>query len=263
VGLFVLSAVVPLTLCALLLYGEFSSKLQDSSRQPLDGVLRNFGTTLLGRLGGADDAVKILISASGTSAAAIETNASQLQWVVGARIAAPFTPLDAGAHPPTLDARQIHALAKDASIVVWTDGEDGPVRIYLIHALPSGDWLSAEITQAWLWADARDFAGESLLELQDNNGHVLAATESQSDRPAASAPRLVRVKRMSRSWEIFLASRFSSPSWRLVVTGEVPTLLSAGNRSYLIVCGLIAFTILLITWLSLSTSGNNCSRWIC
>jgi hypothetical protein len=65
VGLFILSALVPLTLCAVILFRAFDAELIRAQEQSLDGLVRSFGMTLLGRLGSADDVLKAIISAPG------------------------------------------------------------------------------------------------------------------------------------------------------------------------------------------------------
>jgi hypothetical protein len=67
VGLFILCALVPLTLCAVILFRAFDTELNRAQEQNLDGLVRSFGMTLLGRLGSADDVLKAIISAPGAT----------------------------------------------------------------------------------------------------------------------------------------------------------------------------------------------------
>src|SRR3569833_78232 len=80
VVLFVLSALVPLSLCAALLYRGFSDELNQAQTRRLDGVLRSFGMTLLGRLGSADDVFKVVIAQSGRSGEVARANVARLAW---------------------------------------------------------------------------------------------------------------------------------------------------------------------------------------
>ncbi len=256
VGLFFLSALVPLTLCAALLYGQFSSELSRSTRQSLDGLLRSFGMTLLARLGSADDALKVILTAPGATDVQIEADVAKLPWVARARRTVPdrLPPDRGGDDLPMPDSKQVRAMSNGASSVVWSRGQGEPSNIYLVHVLPSGNWLYAEVNPLWLWADAQDFAGDVALTLLDDQGRALVPTGGPPAR-SGDSPGAVRTAstRVSRSWEIFLASRFSSPSWRLVAVVDAPTLLTVSNGSFLSMCALIVFTILLITWLSLSS----------
>src|SRR5690349_18760648 len=80
VGLFVLSALLPLILCAALLYAQFSSQLERSTTQSLDGLLRSFGMTIMARLGNAADDLKVIVTAPGATDAGIRTDAAKLPW---------------------------------------------------------------------------------------------------------------------------------------------------------------------------------------
>src|SRR5882724_8115584 len=62
VGLFILSALVPLSLCAVVLFRAFDAELNRAQEQSLDGLVRSFGMTMLGRLGSADDVLKAIVS---------------------------------------------------------------------------------------------------------------------------------------------------------------------------------------------------------
>ena len=58
---------MPLSLCAALLFRGFNDEFYQAQTRRLDGVLRSFGMTLLGRLGSADDGFKVVIAQSGKS----------------------------------------------------------------------------------------------------------------------------------------------------------------------------------------------------
>src|SRR5450631_393585 len=81
VGLFILSALVPLTLCAVFLFRAFDTELIRAQEQSLDGLVRSFGMTLLGRLGSADDVLKAIVSAPGATDTAVLDGVAKLPWV--------------------------------------------------------------------------------------------------------------------------------------------------------------------------------------
>src|ERR1035438_725669 len=67
VALFIVSALVPLSLCAAILFRAFDTELNRTQVQNLDGQVRSFGMTILGRLGSADDVLKFIMSAPGAT----------------------------------------------------------------------------------------------------------------------------------------------------------------------------------------------------
>src|SRR6185312_16575448 len=81
VALFVLSALIPLSLCAILLFRGFNDELSRAQTHGLDGTLRTFGMTLLGRLGNADDVFKVVLAQSGRSGEAARAGLAKLAWV--------------------------------------------------------------------------------------------------------------------------------------------------------------------------------------
>src|SRR3974390_186562 len=110
-GLFVLSALVPLALCAAMLSREFAAELGRAEHQNLDGVVRTFRTTLLGRLGSADDVLNVILMQPGTTDQAAQDNISKLVWVRSVRRVQPTQPWrGAEQFLPVPDARQRRAL---------------------------------------------------------------------------------------------------------------------------------------------------------
>src|SRR5579863_1953131 len=81
IGLFVLSALIPLTLCALFLFRAFEAELVSNERQALNGLVRSFGMTILGRLNSADDVVKVITMEGATTDEAVQDKVGKLLWV--------------------------------------------------------------------------------------------------------------------------------------------------------------------------------------
>ena len=270
VGLFILSALVPLSLCAAFLFRAFDAELNRTQQQSLDGLVRSFGMTLLGRLSSADDVLKAIISAPGATDDAVQISVGKLLWARSVRRVNPGQPLyETEQLLPSPDARQQQALRAGKPVLLWGLDESGNPQVYLVCTLPSGAWLYTEITSTWLWSGASEFAADAGLLAFDEQGHIIAAA-------GTVPPELLRVRLpslsashtpynlaatigstgfsdrwMSRSWEVFLASRYSSPSWRLVAIRPRSSLLAGSNDAYLYLCGFILITILLISWLSM------------
>jgi len=256
VMLFILSALVPLVLCTAFLLREFDLELTRTQEHKLDGLVRSFGMTLLGRLGSADDVLQVIVTGAGASDLLIEENVAKLLWVRSVRRIEPAQGLH-GSEPflPSPDARQQRALLTGAPALLWGLDENGSAQVYLVRMLPSGAWLYAEIKSTWLWSGADEFAAESGLLAFDPQGQVLASAGELPEellRMHGGASGLP-ARWMSRSWEVFLGSRYASPSWHLVAIGLHPTVLTARHGSYLYLFLFILLTIVLIAWLSMTT----------
>jgi diguanylate cyclase (GGDEF)-like protein len=185
----------------------------------------------------------------------------KLLWVRSVtRVEFPQASLDAGKLPEP-DSEQRRALESGrGALLLGGAQESGLRRVYLVRALPSGALLYVEFNLPWLWESAGEFAGEAGLLLFDGQRRELAFAGPV--RPEWRSSSFHFTKRgipglsdrwTSRSWEVFLGSRFTSPSWHLVAIRARPTLLASSNSTYLYLCGLILLTILLIAWLSMNS----------
>jgi len=271
VGLFVLSALVPLSLCAAILFRAFDSELSRTQQQSLDGLVRSFGMTLLGRLGSADDVLKVIMSGTGATDDAVQDSVAELPWARSVRRVKPWSSsYQTEQFLPGPDARQQQALKTGQATLLWGLDESGNAQVYLVCTLPSGAWLYTEIASTWLWSSASEFAAGAGLLVLDERGHIIAAAgtvppellrASPTSLSALPGPRNLSTtigttglsdRWISRSWEVFLAGRYSSPSWHLVAIRPRSTLLAGSNDTYLYLCGFILVTILLISWLSMT-----------
>jgi diguanylate cyclase len=261
VGLFIVSALVPLVLCAAFLLHDFGAELNRSQRQNLDVVVRGFGMTLLGRLGSVDDVLTALVRQPGMNDDALRDAVAKLPWVRTVRFARPGQARNGpGLALPVPDARQLQALRAGEPVLLWRADGPGATRVYLVRTLPDDAWLYTELSPDWLWADARDYAEGATLAVLDEHGgrlHATADVEPELLRspgaPQSANAEVMSHGSMARSWELFLASRFSSPSWRLVAISRHSRFPASGSREFLLLVALIALTILLITWLSMTT----------
>jgi diguanylate cyclase len=272
VGLFILSALVPLTLCAVFLFRAFDTELIRAQEQSLDGLVRSFGMTLLGRLGSADDVLKVIVSAPGATDTTALDSLAKLPWVREVRrVKGRRGPNDEDQLLPNPDARQQRAVEAGESALLRGLDQSGNSHVYLVRRLPSGAWAYAEIASAWLWSGASEFAADAGLLMLDDAGQEMASAGTvppeslRAGMVSISVPHnaigaptkdtaLVRPDRwISRSWELFLGGRFSSPSWHLAAIRARSTLLTNSNDSYLYLCGFILLTILMISWLSMTT----------
>jgi diguanylate cyclase (GGDEF)-like protein len=247
VALFILSAVIPLALCAAILFRGFDAELTHAQQRSLDELVRSFGMTLLGRLGNADDVLRAIVSAPRTTDSSVEDTVAKLAWVSTTIRVDPREPAGkTRRRVPSPDGKQRQALKAGQPAMVWGRGPNGSFHVSIVRTLQSGAWLYAEISSEWLWADAGEYAEDTRLLLLDDEGKEIAAAGPALPGGVHAAGYI------SRSWEVFLKSRFSSPSWRLVVICPIASIVTKDNNAYFYLCGLIVITILLIALLSAS-----------
>jgi len=245
VVLFSLSALVPLGLCAALLFRGFNDELSQAQAQRLDGALRSFGATLLGRIGSADDALKLGIAESGRNSEAARSHVAKLAWVSSVHRTDRSDLSKRAGSLPKPDASQERALRTGGALLLTDKSTNGRPAMYLVRAVAGGTWLYAQIDPAWLWAGAAGLSGEAALILLDAHGQVLSSTgKVPSELPSSW---------ISRSWELSLAGHYASPSLRLVAVGQRSTLLHLSSNSslYFGLFASIALAVVLIVWLSL------------
>jgi diguanylate cyclase (GGDEF)-like protein len=270
VGLFILSALVPLSLCGAILYRAFDAELSRTQEHSLDGLVRSFGMTLLGRLGSADDVLQVILSAPKATDNAVQDSVAKLPWVRSVRRVGFWQPSHENEFLPSPDAKQLRALKAGEPAVLWGPDEGGKPQVYLVRTLRSGAWLYTEIASAWLWTGASEFAADAGLLMLDEQGQEMAsagtvpgelvragllpsfASRKPFIDPATRATTGLSDRWTVRSWEVFLGSRYSSPPWHLLAMRPRPTLFT-GSNDYLYLCGFILLTMLLISWLSMTS----------
>ena len=169
VALFIVSALVPLSLCAAILFRAFDTELNRTQVQNLDGQVRSFGMTILGRLGSADDVLKFIMSAPGATDEIVLDSVGSLPWARSIHRVNPRKPLDEARQSlPSPDAKQQKALMTGEPVLLWGLDDSGNVLVYLVRTLPSSAWLFTEITSTWLWSGASEFASDAGLLALDN-----------------------------------------------------------------------------------------------
>jgi diguanylate cyclase (GGDEF)-like protein len=250
----------------------FDAELSRTQEHSLDGLVRSFGMTLLGRLGSADDVLKVIISAPKATDNAVQDSVAKLLWVRSVRRVGFWQPShETEQFLPSPDAKQLRALKAGGPAVLWGPDQSGNPQVYLVRTLPSGAWLYAEIASTWLWTGASEFAADAGLLMLDEQGHEMASAGTvprelvragllpsfESGKPivdsATRGTTELSDRWIFRSWEVFLGSRYASPPWYLVAIRARPTLFTGSNDSYLYLCGFILLTMLLISWLSLTS----------
>ena len=258
VGLFVLCALLPLSVATFFLAAEFDAQLTHNQEQDLDTAARGYGHALLGRLDTADDVLRALTIARGATDDSAQEEVAKLLWIRSTRRATAGTVAHIAERPlPELNDRQRRAVERGDSAIVITIDEAGARQVYLVRKLPSGARLLAELRPSWLWADARDYAGEAHLLVVDNDkGGLALAADDVNLIPDAAAVADVTAhsqdEQLTRSWEVFLGSRFSSPSWHVIALQPRHSLVSLGSHVEMAFPGIILLTIVLVSVLSVA-----------
>jgi HAMP domain-containing protein len=256
VALFVLCALLPLSVATVFLAAEFDAQLTHNQEQDLDTAVRGYGQALLGRLGSADDVLRALTVARGATDETVQEEVAKLHWIRSTRRASVGSIATIAERPlPELDSRQRLAVERGDSAIATTIDELGARQIHLVRKLPSGAWLAAELQSTWLWSDARDYAGEAHLLVVDNYDETLAFAADEIDLvPDAATVEDMAVKedRLTRSWELFLGSRFSSPSWRVVARQPRHSLVGLGSHVEMAFPAIILLTLVLVSVFSVA-----------
>ena len=242
-GLFVLCALLPLSVATFMLAAEFDSQLVHDEEQDLDAAARGYGHALLGRLNSADDVLRVLTVAHDATDDSVLKEVAKLPWIRSTQRAT----ADMQRPLPELDRRQRLAVERgDSAIVTSFDGASDR-QIYLVRRLPSGAWLAAELQPGWLWADAREYAGDAHLRVVDDGNATLSfvADETNAQLHPEDESR-------ARSWEMFLGSRFSSPSWLVIAQVPRHSLANLGSHVEMAFPGIILLTLVLVSVVSVA-----------
>jgi diguanylate cyclase (GGDEF)-like protein len=234
-GLFVLCALLPLSVATFFLAAEFNAQLTRNQEADLDTAARGFGHALLGRLGSADDVLRVLSAARGATDDSVRQEIAKLEWIRGIR----DNPV------PALTGQQRAAVERGGTAIVSTVDEAHDRHIYFVRSLPSGMRFEAELQPGWLWADAAEYAIDARLKVVDSHGTVALAAGNADAQPVADTD-------ITRSWEVFLGSRFSSPSWFVVAQQPRHSLLNLGSHVEMIFPAIILLTLVLVSVLSLA-----------
>lgn len=251
---------MPLVLCAVISFSAFDSELRDSQQRHLDGLIRDFGMTLAGRLTSAGDVLNAIVTQPALSNYDAAAKARKFEWVRNVRLVSRVDDSGDVWVPTAPNPGQRAALDGGRSVILLAFDGNVDATVYLVHAMPGGDLLYAEFDPNWLWADADEFADGAALLVLDAQGRRITFGGTVPKSLAKSAfPVDLQLSRLtgpddafiSRSWELFLAGGFASPSWRIVGVYQRQSLFSGPHHAYLYLCAVVVLTLLVITWFSL------------
>ena len=272
VSIFVLCALVPLTLASGFLLGEFSDLLRQKGQRDLDALVRSYGMGLLGRLGSADDVLQGLIAAAqrSTDDQWIDDQVRRFAWVRSVRrlpMGQDFSHSERA--PPQMNSAQQQVLAMNEPTVLWGYDDAGDMTVSLVRRLPSGTLLYVELLSSWLWGDLLELTADANLLLLDSTGETLVLEGSQADQANDGELRdeirkqqtgrkhnsdllpAVRGNWVVSRWELFLRSRFHASSWQVIAYQPEPSVVAGLYSARLIFPAIVILTLLLVSLLSL------------
>ena len=272
VSIFILCALIPLTLASGVLLREFSGLLSQKEQRDLNAMVRSYGMGLIGRLGSADDVLQGLIAAAHQSEddAWIDDQVRRFVWVRSVRRLAAGQHFDRGeSAPPQLNALQEQGIGRNEPVVVWEYDDSGRFSVNLVRRLPGGDVLYVELVRSWLWGDLLEMTGDANLMLLDSEDRTLVIEGGQADQVhsdelreeirrqqagrtliAASGRPTGRHWLVSR-WELFLRGRFHATSWQVIAYKPKPSIVAGLYSTRVIFPAIVVLTLLIVSLLSL------------
>lgn len=271
VGIFVLCALIPLTLAAGFLLTEFSGLLTQREQRDLNATVRSFGMGIFGRLGSADDVLQGLVAAAQQSAddAWIDDQVRRFGWARSVRriVAGQSFGLSESA-PPQMSAMQQQAVDRNEPAVLWDYDDNGRIAVTLVRRLPRGAYLHVELARNWLWGDLLELTGDSNLMVVDPQQRTLVIEGAEADqvvsmdlvdeiqRQQARQKRDAGSERVSRGdwmvshWELFLRGRFNADSWQIIAFKPAPTIVTGLYSARVIFPAIVMLTLLVVCLLS-------------
>jgi diguanylate cyclase (GGDEF)-like protein len=272
VSIFVLCALIPLTIASGFLLREFNELLSQREQRDLNALVRSTGMGLIGRLGSADDVLQGLIAAVHRPADDqwIDAQVRRFTWARSVRRVAYGQSFSRSERaPPQLSARQQLGLAEDETVVAWEYDGAGSSTVSLIRRLPSGSLLCVELAPNWLWGDLLELTEDTNLLLLDSTDRTLLLTGNQADQANDSElrgaireqqvgqkqnPGLVRPSSgqwIVSHWVLFLNSRFHASSWQIIAYKPEPSVIAGLYSARVIFPAIVVLTLLLVSLLSL------------
>lgn len=270
--IFVLCALIPLTLASGLLLREFGTFLGQKEQRELNAIVRSYGMGLVGRLGSADDVLQGLIAAAHQSDDDqwIDDQVRRFTWARSVRRLAAGQRFGRGElAPPQLSAFQQQSLARGEPVVLWGYDDSGRVSVTLTRRLPGGAILYVELVRAWLWGDLLELTADTNLMVLDAQDATLVIEGEQTDqaysgelrdeiqrqrinqRQYQDPQRASRGNWLVSRWELFLRGRFHATSWQVVAFKPKPSIITSLYNARVIFPAIVVLTLLIVSLLSL------------
>jgi diguanylate cyclase (GGDEF)-like protein len=269
-GLFIASALIPLTGFALLFYQQLSEQLSQDSEQQLRRHAKAIGLELIERLSNFDHQIEAIVTRLSLHRGNDNPNTLRLMVEGLAPDFSRLTLLPKNGRPIPLLGTPIGMQSPltrlrpgGRLLLIVPDARQAKqYRVQLAHALstPIEGYLIGELKNEKLWRFNQD--ASPLLWVLGPHGETLFQTESTAELPPASLQAAMRSPsgiqswmRQSDSyllghWTIFLDYRYGIPDWKVVLAEPEATVLSETTQFERLFLPTLLLTLLVITLLS-------------
>jgi diguanylate cyclase len=219
--LFLLSALVPALLLAVLAYAQLRAVDREHVQRQLALEAGNYASGLYERLLGAHFVLAVQAAGLRQGLAPRQPADDELARVFTHLERLPAAKEAALGLTPTARA---HLARSESLLQVRRDGVSA--RLILLTAVdaarPEQGWLSGELAPGYLWGDADDLAHESRACVLDERGTVLHCTDAAQGGDAGRAAERATGSDALEGWDhsarsLFLRARFAADDWTVLM----------------------------------------------
>ena len=262
--LFLLSALVPAVLLAVLAYGHMRNMDQQHVSRQLALEGGNYASGLYERLLGAHFMLSVQAAGLRQGLTVADTSPDQAHRVfkridVHAQ-ALSGSPADAWPGQRLQAPQALAQLARGDSVLLTQPDATG-VRIFLATAVDPAQAargvLLAELAPAHVWGEAEDLAHQTQACVLDDAGHVLYCSQARLTAVAAgiAAQQQARTTGVSDAWQfntrgLFLRARFAVDDWAVITLRPQGASDAGWGQLAYVFLGIILLTLLLVALLS-------------
>ena len=250
--LFLLSALLPALLLALLAYVQMRAMDREHVQRQLELEAASYTSGLYERLLGAH----FMLGVQAVSLRQGVTPDPELDGPARRVYTRIEVQLPAAETPALSEAAQAH-LARGESLLL-TQGEVQAPRLLLVRAVdtarPELGLLRGELAPAYLWGDAEDLAHQTQVCVRDALGLVLHCTDAAlrplAERQGLQAADPQEIAQPHTTRSLFLRARFASDDWAVLVLRPVDAAAPGWGRLVYLFLGVVLLILLLVALLS-------------
>ncbi len=262
--LFLLSALVPAVLLAVLAYGHMRNMDQQHVNRQLALEGGNYASGLYERLLGAHFMLSVQAAGLRQGLTVADTSPDQAHRVFK-RIdvypqALSGSPTEAGPGPRLQEPQTLAHLARGESVLLTQQDATGS-RILLATAIDPAQAargvLLAELAPAHIWGDAEDLAHQTQACVLDDAARVLYCSDAQLGTVAAriATEQQTQTTGVSDAWQfntrgLFLRARFAVDDWTVITLRPQGASDAGWGQLAYVFLGIVLLTLLLVALLS-------------
>ncbi|MDP3700582.1 MAG: EAL domain-containing protein [Hylemonella sp.] len=262
--LFLLSALIPALLLAVLAYGHMRTMDQQHVNRQLALEGGNYASGLYERLLGAHFMLSVQAVGLRQGLTVADTRPDRAHRVFRRIVlrdkARPDSPVDAAMGERLQQSPALAHLASGEGVLLASPGPAG-ARIELATAIdpanPARGLLVAELEPAHVWGNAEDLAHQTQACVLDAAGRVLYCSDAQLVAVAAdiAAQGLEQATGVSGDWQfntrsLFLRARFAQDDWTVITLRPQGASEAGWGRLAYFFLGIVLLTLLLVALLS-------------